>query len=711
MAEQTYDDSSIDVMLGARRVKERASVMLGTTGLEGAQHCVSEILGNSCDEAEAGYGTELIIQTYEDGSISIRDFGRGVPLGWNERVRHWNWHNVYNELYGGGKYNENQDILAQVTDWNNFNPKSINYLFSVGLNGLGGASTQYTSEFFIVESYRDGKVTSMRFENGYPVFNGEPIDMFSRSEVINLEDYAPHVEDTTEPNGTFIRWKPSDQVFSDINITDNWIDDLCKYTANIARIKITFKTRKGKEKVYESGDTAVLLKDYVKKIAVLGEDDEPIIDTFESLTHGTTLVNNKQQIYVCKATVSMAYTDGYRQTLCYHNNVKTAGKPEGAIAQAVGDFFREVSRSSGYKLENRDYEGVLTFCVSSYSNLADWQGQTKNEIYNPFVFDTIYDMVLQHLRQEYGKGVPQLTTAVEKVIREAQTRIQIKELSKQVREHNKILKQEKPEKFTTCVSYDKKNPAVSELWITEGDSAKMCVKKARDKNFQAIFPIRGKILNVLKAPLEKILKNQEISGIFGIIGTGMDLGTRDIENTFDISKLRFDKIIFATDADEDGFQIRVLLFLIFYKLAPELLRQGNIYIAATPKYALKFADGSTQYALDDREKEVIVKQYGTPTNISRFKGLGEMPPEILRRTTVDPQTRYPLIRLKLDCNNAIARKYIDVLFGEDKFHERKHFLAQILGIESSVLSDEFDLNSMEMELGLDEEEPADILEA
>ena len=702
----TYNDNSIELLTGAERVRKRVAVMLGTNDLNGALHCIEEILGNSFDEGESGYGDELEVHLYNDNSISVRDYGRGVPLGWNEKVGNWNWHNVYNELYGGGKYAENQNILKSITDWSTFDPKSINYLFSVGLNGLGGASTQYTSEFFTVKSYRDGKVTTMNFKKGYPIINGEPVDMFA-TDLGDLKQYAPLVEDTTEPNGTYIHWRPDKEIFIETQIPSEWVKETCRNSADVTGLRIHFISDvTGEDIVYDAHNLEHLIEDNCQNNIIETSQGTKAINSISTLAHGTVKQNNENSVWVCKADISIAYTKSYARNVCFHNNIKMGGGQQYlALDVAVADFFTELTKQTGIKLDSRDYEGVFTFIVSSYSNIADYRGQTKDEVGNQFVFDTIYDMVITHLRQEYGKGTPEITEALQRVIKEAQARIQIKELSKQIREHNKILKQEKPEKFTPCRAYDEKNPSIAELWITEGDSAKSSVKKARDKNFQAIFPIRGKILNVLKSSLDRILKNQEISGIFGILGTGMDFGTKDIENTFDIDKLRFDKVIIATDADEDGAQIRVLLFLIFYKLAPELLRRGHIYIAPTPKFSLKY-DTGTLFALDDAEKEKLIAENGMPRVISRFKGLGEMPAEILRETTVNPETRYPLIQLKVDCNDEVARRYIDVLFGEDKFHERKSFLANILGISSDVIEDEdaFIMNLEEQEEDEDMEE-------
>ena len=361
------------------------------------------------------------------------------------------------------------------------------------------------------------------------------------------------------------------------------------------------------------------------------------------------------------------------------------------IQDAVSMFFRERAKDRGIKLEPEDYNSVLAIAVSSYSNYASFRNQTKDGLDNGFIRDIVYKTILDKLNIEYGKGNEDILDAVDRVIREAETRIEIREAAKLIRDAKKAVKSKVPSKFVTCHAYIKKNYSAVELWIVEGDSAMGAIKQARDASFQAIMPIRGKCLNVMKTTADKIVKNAVISDIFRLLGTGMDIGDSGL---FDINASKVGKIIFATDADEDGFQIRVLLFLIFYKLAPEMLRRGMVYIAETPRFEIRLSDGTALYARDDSQRDEIVSaNAGRVTAINRFKGLGEVDPAVLRETTIHPDTRN-LVPLTLDFNDEPTRELIDALFGADKYRQRKAILTEALG---GTVSELLEKNEMLME--------------
>ena len=707
MAQVTYDDSSIGALIGADRIRKRPASMLGSSGLAGARHGVTEIYGNSLDEISAGFGNRLDVTYYADGSVSIRDYGRGVPLGWNSSLKNWNWHNIYNELYSGGKYNDNQDKLSKA-DWNNFSEKDYNYLYSVGLNGLGAASTQYTSEFFIVKSYRNGKVTSREFRRGMPIVNGEPFDMFTAAQA-EIEALSEDIQDTDEPNGTFIHWKPDDTVFDDVNIGGDWLYSVCKDIAGVAGIDLHFKDEtSGKDIVVEAGTLADIVKAHAGSSLINDEDGNPLIFSTNKFSHGTTKVEGKSCIYVCKCDISFGLTKDNVKTSCYHNSVKMqSGVQYEAIDDAISQFLKDKVRVAGAKLDSRDYENSFAVVVSSYSNYASFRNQTKDAVDDLFIYSVIKDAMLEKLNTEYGKGNPDIVALVERVIQEAINRQTIAQYAKIVRENDKIKREKAPEKFVSCDAYEKKNYSQAELWITEGDSAKGSVKSARNKIFQAIYPIKGKGLNVAKASLEKILKNKEIREIFALLGTGMDITGKNGERTFNIDNLKFDKIIFATDADEDGYQIRVLLFLTFYKLAPELITSGHVYIAETPRFKITFSDGSYVYARNDEVRDEIMKENaGRITNIARYKGLGEVNADVLRETTVHPDTR-TLIPVTCDLSNNVERDLIDALFGADKYKQRKSIITTVLGCELSDMLDDSAL-MIEDDNDLDEDEVDDL---
>lgn len=688
---QVYDDKSIDLLKGATRIRMRPASMLGSSGLAGARHGFTEIYGNALDEHAAGYGDRLDVRYHADGSISIRDYGRGVPLGWNakENVRNWNWHVIYNELYGGGKYNTNQTELAKITDWKSFNPKDFVYLFSVGLNGLGAASTQYTSKFFEVKSYRGGKCTSRSFRHGNPLVDGEEFDMFSATQE-EIEAIAEEITDTDEPDGTYVHWLPDDTVFDDINVGSDWLLDTCRDVAGVAGIELHFDDEQtGKSIIINAGTLKDVVVGHSGKALVCNEDGEPELFTSSSQSHGRIKVEGKDFIYVCTCDLAFGFTKSEVPNSCYHNDVKMiSGIQYDAITDALGNFMQERGRAAGVKISYKDFQGVLNVVVSTHSNYASFRNQTKDAVDDSFIYSTIKECLLNKLRIEYGKGTKALTDFVDRVVEEAMVRIQTEEYREMAKQTAKIKREPVPEKFVSCDAYEAKRYDEVELWITEGDSAMGAVKSARNKVFQAVFPIRGKGLNVAKAQIKAIFKNLEIRKIFNILGTGFDLPNLKNEKMFNMDDLKVGKIIFATDADEDGYQIRVLLFLTFYRLAPQLLREGKIFIAETPRFGINLTDGTRVFARNDEARDRLLEQYrGRVASINRYKGLGEVNADILRETTVHPDTR-TLIPLTVDLSNQTERDLIDALFGADKFGQRKSIISTILGANVADMLDD-----------------------
>lgn len=687
----TYDDSSITQLKGATRIRLRPASMLGSSGLAGARHGFTEIYGNALDEHAAGFGDRLDVRYHADGSISIRDYGRGVPLGWNanEGVQNWNWHVIYNELYGGGKYATNQEALARITDWKKFNPRDFVYLFSVGLNGLGAASTQYTSKFFEVKSYRGGRCTSRSFRRGNPIVNGEEFDMFSAT-LDEIQAIEEEVCDTDEPDGTYIHWLPDDEVFDDVNIGSDWLLDTCRDVAGVAGIELHFDDdMTGQSLVIKAGTLEGVVTSHCGKAIVCDEDGEPYLFSSEAFNHGTMKVEGKDFIWVCTCNITFGFTKSEVQHSCYHNDVKMiSGRQYEAIRDAFSTFMQERGTSAGVRISPKDYDGVLNVAVSTHSNYASFRNQTKDAVDDMFIYSTIRDCLLNKLRVEYGKGSKALLDLVERVVDEAVVRIQTEEYREIAKQTAKIKREKAPPKFVSCDAYEAKRYDEVELWITEGDSAMGAVKEARNKEFQSIFPIRGKGLNVAKAKIKKIFANQEIRKIFSIIGTGFDLPNLRNEKLFNMDDLKVGKIIIATDADEDGYQIRVLLFLTFYRLAPQLLTSGRVFIAETPRFGIQLTDGSRVYARNDEDRDKKLKEYaGRVASISRYKGLGEVNADILRETTVHPDTR-TLVPLTIDLTNQTERDLIDSLFGADKFGQRKSIISTILGANVADMLDD-----------------------
>lgn len=708
---KNYGDDSIGVLIGAERIRRRPASVLGSSGLAGARHGFYEMYGNAIDEKTAGYGKLLIVRYHADGSVSIRDYGRGVPLGWNDKpdVKNWNWHVIYNELYGGGKYDTNQEELSKIVDWSKFNPLDYNYLFSVGLNGLGAASTQYTSEFFEVRSYRDGVCKSRSFSRGIPLVNGEPFNMFSATQE-EIEALEEEVSDTNEPNGTYVHWKPDDTVFDDINIGADWLLDTCRDISAVAGIELHFiDDMSGTESVFEAGTLKDIVRMHCEGKLLADENGVPYLFSCDAFNHGTTKVEGKNFIWVCMCEVAFGLTTEEVPHSCYHNSVRMiSGIQYEAIQDAITSFMMEKGKKQGVRIDRRDYMGIFNVAVSTYSNYASFRNQTKDAVDDSFIYNIIKTALLNKLQVEYGKGNKVIVDAVERVIEEANSRVAAQELNELTRKVAKMKREKAPEKFITCDAYEAKRYSEVELWITEGDSAKGSVKAARNKIFQAIYPIRGKGLNVLKASNKRILENKEIRELFAILGTGFDLNHKGTK-FFNMEDLRVGKIIFATDADEDGYQIRMLLFLIFYKLAPELLRAGKIFIAETPRFGLELIDGSRIYARNDADRDRLRAEYGARvTKISRYKGLGEVDADILRETTVHPDTRM-LVPVTCNFDSQFERDLIDALFGADKYNQRKTIISAILGADvtemledNALMIDSIDESDMDDEVDYEE---------
>lgn len=658
MAKNEYNDDSIGQLKGADRIRLRPAAILGSDGLDGARHTIHEIIGNASDEKMSGFGDKLDITMYKDGSISVRDYGRGVPLGWNAKQNNWNYYLIYEEMYAGGKYNDSQDILRDINErdaWDTFDIKDYPYMITVGLNGLGAAATQCTSEYCIVSSFRDGIKRTMRYENGEHILD----------ELIE--------EETNEPNGTFVHWKPDARVFTDVNIGANkWVEKLCKSLSYIAGFNITYNNC-GK------------ITDYVKSDMLEQMRNDTGEAMFAHQFHHE--VDDRKDVCICYADVVIG--QGGRSPEFFHNNVEVRGGVHSeAVNTAMAFFFEERGKERGLRVKGSDYSGKLSVIVSTLSNKVSYRGQTKDSLDNTYVFRCIYKAMFDKLSLEWDKGTDWLADVVDDVIKEAENRIAVAELSKNVREVEKAVKGTKvSEKFKSCKAYDSKQWDQVEVYIVEGDSAGGAAKKARDSRYQAIMPIRGKSLNVFKAQVTKIIENKEIRDIAAILGCGIDMGVDGVDS-FDINRLKVGKIIFCADADIDGKHIRMLLFLIFYKLFPELLYQGKVYMVETPLYTIVNKRGESIFCID--EDDLVTKRAEIGENnikeITRFKGLGEANPDQLWNTTLNPETRR-LTQLKIDRNDTNIYDALEAFFGKNTGRRKQAILGSMMGGEFETTMD------------------------
>lgn len=631
---QQYNDNSITSLKGAERVRQRPGVMFGSDDIRGAFHTLTEILGNSLDESRAGYGKQVTVTYHIDGSISVLDTGRGVPMGWNEKEGRYNWDLIFNELYAGGKYDDQNE----------------DYKFSIGLNGLGSAATQYTSAYMDVVSYRSDVISKKSFLKGEPTADELVVE-----------------PNTTGKTGTYIRWLVDTDVFPDTKFTPIMFKNLLESQAHLNSINITFiDEHTGEEVTYEGKGITEYLK------SKLGDSVLDII-TKEAEAEG----HSKGKKFRAKAEVVLAITDDTKsQQLHFHNTgaMKT-GVHMDAFDSAVTNFFKNISKQNNVKITPYDYNGYLSVLSSTFSNITSFANQTKEGVSNSFIFDIVYKTVTDMLEEAVAMKKDSITTLIDNVLVAALARKKAKEIEAQERLVNKVTstRRAKAEKFTDCNS---NNPAEKELFIVEGDSAKGACKAARDSKFQALLPVKGKPINALKASIEDLLNNQEIQDIINTIGTGVDIEGAEL---FELSRSQFHKIIITTDADVDGNQIRVLLYTIFYRLMPELLRAGMVFVAETPLFEIE-TSRQTLFAYTVEEKNELIDNLANGEvvkKISRSKGLGENDPDMLWHTTMNPETRR-LVPLTIDVRDKAVRDVTNMLFGVDPGKERKGFVFSLL---------------------------------
>ena len=635
---EEYGNQSISMLKGADRVRKRPAVIFGSDGLEGCQHSFLEILANSIDEFREGYGKSINVTVYHDHTMIVEDFGRGVPLDWNEKEQRYNWELVYCELYAGGKYD---------------NANSGLYEFSLGLNGLGACATQYSSEFMDVISKKGGTQYSISFKKGEPVTD------------LQREDCPKN------KTGTTIRWKSDTEVFSDISIPLEFFTKTMRMQAVVnAGLTLNLKWENADGSFedfsyyYENG-----IADYMAEI--VGEAGLVPIQRYSCEREGRD--REDKDDYKLKIEFAFCFSNEVNLTEYYHNSshLEYGGCPDkaarSAFVYAVDKYCSDKNKYSKNesKVNFEDVRNSLVLVVNSSSTQASYENQTKKAINNPFITKAMTEFFKQSLDAFFAEN-PAFADKVcgqilvNKRSRESaeQTRTNIKKkLTQPVDSFSNTV-----EKFVDCRSKDKE---VCELYIVEGDSALTSCKLARNAMFQAIIPVRGKTLNCLKATPDKILKNDVILDLVKVIGCGMELKgakSKDI-STFDIDLLRWNKIIICTDADVDGFQIRTLILTMFHSLLPTLVKEGRVYIAETPLYEITTKD-DTYFAYDESEKnDILSKIEGEKYTIQRSKGLGENEADMMSRTTMHPATRR-LIRVMPEDEEKTNRMF-EILLGTD----------------------------------------------
>ena len=638
-----YNNESITALKGADRVRKRPGVMFGSDGLEGCEHAIFEILSNSVDEARAGYGSKILITRYEDHSIEIQDFGRGVPVDYNQKEDRFNWELIFCELYAGGKYDTDD--------------------YTLGLNGLGACATQYASEYMDVEVKRDGFVYNLHFEHGENVGG------------LKKEPY------TKKDTGTKIKFKPDIQVFTEIAAPMEYFDDVLRRQAIVnPGILFQFRNQEGRsfnttDYVYENG-----IADYVKEFA----DDKALTSIQSWSAERVGRDREDKPEYKVKLNVAMCMSNKVNLLEYYHNSswLEHGGSPDKAVKSAFVSQVDAYLKQNGKYLKNeskitfQDIEDCLVLVSSSFSTAGQtsYENQTKKAINNKFIQEAMTDFLRHNLEVYFIENKMDADKLCEQVLINKRSREKAEttrlNLKKTLQTGNDLAS--RVPGFVDCRSRD---VSKRELFIVEGKSAMGAVVQARDSEFQAVIPVRGKILNCLKAEFDKIFKSEIIVNLLKILGCGVEVRTKSNKNlaTFDLSLLRFNKIIICTDADVDGFQIRTLILAMLYRLTPTLIEQGYVYIAETPLYEIN-TKTDTYFAYNESEKTKILEDIdGQKYIIQRSKGLGENEPEMMSLTTMHPDTRR-LVRVNPTDVEETAHIF-DVLLGDD-LDGRKRIIAE-----------------------------------
>lgn len=641
-----YGNDSITMLKGADKVRKRPAVIFGSDGLDGCEHSIFEVISNSIDEARAGFGNKIIITYYRNHDIEVEDFGRGCPVDYNNNEKRFNWELVYCELYAGGKY----DASAE------------SYEYSLGLNGLGLCATQFASEFMDVEVIRDGFKYSLHFEKG------------------NNVGGLKKEECKKKQTGTKTRWRPDLEVFTDINVSEEYFHDILKRQA-VVNPNILFLFRFENEAggfsetefLYENGIT-----DYASEIA--GTDALTAVQHWTAEKKGRDREDKPE--YKVKLDVALTFSNKVKLTEYYHNSsfLEHGGSPEDAVKRAftaqIDSYIKSVNgyQKNESKIKYEDVEECLVLISSSFSTQTSYENQTKKAITNKFIREAMTEFLRHQLEIYFIENPDDAKRISEQILLNKRSRENAEKtrLNMKKKLTGTIDLANSVEKFVDCRT---KDISRREIYIVEGDSALGSVKLARDAEFQAVIPIRGKILNCLKAEYTKIFKSDIITDLIKVLGCGVEVTTKANKelSTFDINNFRWNKIVICTDADVDGFQIRTLILTMLYRLTPTLIEQGYVFIAESPLFEINTKE-KTYFAYTEQEKQRILEQIGNKKyTLQRSKGLGENEPDMMNLTTMNPDTRR-LIKVTADDIRASAEIF-EMLLGDD-LQGRKDYISE-----------------------------------
>ena len=643
---QEYGNESISQLKGADRVRKRPGVIFGSDGLEGCEHAVFEILSNSIDEAREGFGNIITVTLYDDKSIEVEDFGRGCPVDWNPAEKRFNWELVYCELYAGGKYK---------------NDDGGDYEYSLGLNGLGACATQYASEYMDVTVWRDGNKYTLHFAKG----------KIKGKMLVEPSD--------RKKTGTTTRWKPDIEVFTDINIPESYFLDILRRQA-VVNAGVTFRFRAQHGAKFETTEFCYKngIADYVAELA----GESPLTQPYYIETERKGKDREDKPEYKVRMSAAFCFSNRTNAIEYYHNSswLEHGGAPDAAaktaFVYAIDAYIKKTNKyqKNESKITFPDIADCLILVTNCFSTRTSYENQTKKSITNRFIREAMTDFFKEKLEIYFIENKAEADRIADQVLINKRSREQAekarvsikKNLTKNLDLANRV------QKFVDCRSRDADK---REIYIVEGDSALGSVKLSRDAEYQGIMPVRGKILNCLKADYARIFKSEIITDLIKVLGCGVEVEKHGKElNNFSLENLRWNKVVICTDADVDGYQIRTLILTMLWRLVPTLIREGYVYIAESPLYEIQ-AKGKTWFAYSDREKAEIVESIGNAKIvINRSKGLGENDPEMMWLTTMNPETRR-LLRVMPEDADETARVF-DLLLG-DNLAGRKEHIAEV----------------------------------
>lgn len=652
-----YGNESIRSLKGADRVRKRPAVIFGSDGIEGCQHSVFEIMSNSIDEAREGRGNKIVVTRFEDCSVEIQDFGAGIPVDFNKAENEENWKLLFCEMYAGGKYDNGTD----------------NYEYSLGLNGLGLCATQYASEYMDAEIHRDGYCYTLHFEHG------ENVDGLTK---------VPYDKRDT---GTRIKWKPDLKVFTDINVPVEFYLDTMKRQAIVNDgVSFVFKNQVGSrfettEFCYKNG-----IKDYVEELASDTAFTTPQYWECERIGRDREDLSD----YKLKIKAALCFSLKTQCKEYYHNSsyLEHGGAPDKAFKSAfVNQINAYLKANNKYnktdsQINVQDIDDIIIFVVSSFSTQTSYENQTKKAITNKFIQEAMTDFFRKQLEVYFIENKMDADKIADQVLINMRARVKAENTRKSLKSTlaGKIDMTNRVQKFVDCRSKDVNE---RELFIVEGDSALGACKQARNADFQAIMPIRGKILNCLKCEYDKIFKSDIITDLIKVLGCGVEVRSKSAKDlsAFDINNLRWNKILICTDADVDGFQIRTLVLTMIYRLMPQLIEQGKVYIDESPLYEVTCKD-QTYFAYNEVEMDDIKKQIGDQKyTVQRSKGLGENEADMMSLTTMNPATRRLILVTPDEAEK--TSEIFDLLLG-DNLDGRKQYITDYgyLYIDSADVS-------------------------